>query len=145
MDYEALKDELENDPEDLGYAPLVSSGAHLDLANLLNEPGAGPVSVEVMSKNDFLLAITPVLLRLPGKTAAVQAKWDRILALARAAESFHVNDPRVVNLLDLAVSDGILEQGEVNAMKTKTGSRAEVLFGIGSVVSHSDIANAFLS
>ena len=34
----ALHDELTNDPESMGYAPLLAAGSHNQVAALLNEP-----------------------------------------------------------------------------------------------------------
>jgi hypothetical protein len=142
MDYAALKSELENDPEDLGYAPLLASGSDTLLAELLNEPEFADVEVKRLEKNEFLLAITPALLRVASKTEAIQTKWDRIFNHAQAALSFDVADERIQTLLALAVGDGLLTQEEVDAISTKQGSRAEALFGHRTVVTTDDIAVA---
>jgi hypothetical protein len=145
VDYAALKQEVTADPLGLGYAARVAAGDDAGVAALLNAaagPGAAAVAVQSMARGDFLLAIGGAYLALPNLSAAVQAKWDRILAVIRAADAVTVASPLVQNLLALAVADGVLAQADVDAVKTRTGSRAEVLFGAGTAVSGSDVSYA---
>jgi hypothetical protein len=145
MDYTVLKKELEADPLGLGYAPLLASGNDTGLCALLNSrigPGTGVVSLSSVSRTDFLLACAPAYLVLPTLNAAVQAKWDRILAVIGAADRIDCTDPRVQALLSAAVIDGVLTSDQATAINQRTGSRAEVLLGAGVALTESDVVQA---
>lgn len=145
IDYAALREELENDPEGMGYAQLIEAGAHLALAQLMNSttsPGADTINLGLITKNTFLLGVSPVALTLPQATDAVQKKWDRIIALASAAELVDVSNPNVMGILQLATMEGFITQEQVDAFTKRTGSRAEVIFGAGEAITHESIAIA---
>lgn len=145
IDYEALKDELEQDPKNLGYSALISAGRDLALAALLNAKsgaGAETLSLQVITKGAFLLGISPVGLTLPTKSSADQMKWDRIISFASAADFVDVGNANVAGLLALAIADGLITQQQVDSFTKRVGSRAEVLFGADTVINHEDIAKA---
>lgn len=144
MDHAALKAEIEADPKGLGYAAKVRAGDDAGLAGLLNArtgPGAGPVALASVSRDEFLRALRPAYLKLPTKDDPTQAKWDRILAPINSGGPVTV-DATTVDLLAAAVSDGILTAPEAEAAWHRVGSRAEVLFGAGTVASNTDISFA---
>lgn len=146
MDYQELAAEIANDPEDVGYAQHASSGADTLVAALLNArtgAGAGDVTEPVLAKGDFVLAITPALARIDAlENASLRTVWGRYWEAIQCAETFRVADPRLAGLLDLAVTHGVLTAEERAAVGVRTGSRAEVLWGAGTVVSADDVARA---
>jgi hypothetical protein len=145
MDYTALKNEITNDPLGLGYSIFVTAGNDEAIAAILNMttgPGAATVTASVMPRDDFMLAITPSLISLPGLSATIQSKWDRILAVVRAATSINISQPSIQALLGAAVVDGVLTSEQVAAIGQRTGSRAEVHFGAGTTITNSDISFA---
>jgi hypothetical protein len=145
IDYAVLKTELQTDPRGMDYATPRAAGNDTTLADLLNSPtgaGSGTVTVPSLARNDFLLALAPAYLVLPSLSQALQAKWDRILAVIRAADRIDLANPSVQALLAQAVTDGVLTQAQVNALGQRVGSRAEVLFGAGTVVSIQDVGRA---
>lgn len=146
MDLTALRNELTNDPLQLGYAARLAVADDRGVAELLNDrvgPGAAPIMLDAASKTEFMLGIAPALLALPSKTAAVQQKWDRVLGLLPAiGETVHLSDPTVAGLLAAAAADGVLTQAQIDALVTRLGSRAEVLFGSGVVVRPEDVGAA---
>lgn len=146
IDYATLKSERTADPEGLGYASAEGDTAEAALLNEVRQGAGYVVREETLAHGPFLLAITPVLLRLasPEVSNATRAKWDRILGVINATESFHIADPRVQGLLASAVADGILLQAEVDAIGKRQGSRAEVLFGAGTVAAAADVEYARL-
>ena len=142
MNYTTLKTEIETDPAKLGYEPFVASGNDQAIANLLNTAGSGTIAVPNLDRATFLLNISPAYLALPGVSGVVQSKWDRILDSVRASESVDFTSPYAQSLLGAAVQDGILTQAQVASLNQRTGSRAEVLFGPGTIIQQSDVSMA---
>jgi hypothetical protein len=145
MDYQALKRELETDPKGVGYATPLALGNDTALADLLNAvtgTGSSTIKDASLARSDFLLAIAPAYLTLPNLSQVVQSKWDRILAVISAADRIDIANPSVQALLAQAVSDGVLSQEHVDALGQRAGSRAEVLFGAGTVVGIQDVGFA---
>jgi len=145
IDYELLRSEIDNDPLSLGYASLVARGSDQDIANILNDKegaGKGNVNLEVVDLADFLVGITPALIRLSEKEINIQTKWDRLLGVIKALPVVRMNNT-LKSMLNAAVSDGIMTQPELNAIGVVSGSRAEVLFGKDVNIQHIDVAKAF--
>jgi hypothetical protein len=134
MDYTALKNEIQQGPQ---YA----SKGDADIAGLLNTIGTTNVTLASIDKDTFLLAIAPAYLSLPTLSDALQKKWDRILGVIGSAERITFTST-VSYLLSQAVTDGVLTQDQVSAVNQRPGTRAEVLFGAGTVVTQSDVSFA---
>jgi hypothetical protein len=144
LDRAALKAEIQADPLGIGYGPHAAAQDDAAVAGLLNArtgPGAGTIALDYVSRDDFLKGIRPALLRLPAEDANIQAKWDRILSLIATGPGVTIDDETRA-LLDSAVTDGILTQAEADAVWHRTGSRAEVLFGPGAVVTPAEVSVA---
>jgi hypothetical protein len=116
-------------------------GAVADLLNSTTGPGAATIALSFVSRDDFLKAILPAFLVLPTLPADVQSKWDRILNMINAGAGVTINAP-VQALLAQAVTDGVLTQEEADAVWHRTGSRAEVLGGPGTVVTPDQVSVA---
>lgn len=142
MDYTALKSEINSDPTGIGYSSHVASGDDTGIADLLNAVGAGTIYVTSMERDEFLLAIASAYLTLPSLSSTIQSKWDRILGVIQAATTINISSSSVRTLLSTAVSDGVLQQSVVDSITQRTGSRAEVLFGSGTIISPSDVSFA---
>jgi hypothetical protein len=150
INYDVLKQELTgtiSPPSPLAeeYPPLVEIGDHEGLATILNRKsgaGADTVNLDLMSRSEFLLAITPAYLVLPTLSDELQKKWDRIITVITGAESIHLNDPRIQGIIGVAVADGVLTTQQVSSIGKRTGSRAEVLFGVDTSVTVSDVSTA---
>lgn len=144
IDYDVLKTEVQGNAA-LGLPALAGSGNDLGVAanlNSLTGAGTGIVFVSPMARDDFLLKLAPVYLQLPNMSGVVQQKWDRILGVIRAADVVEVAKPAVQNLLATAVADGVLTWPQASGVAARIGSRAEVLFGAGTVLSQNDISKA---
>ena len=124
---------LEREPDDAGIAELLNARDGL---------GAERVPVASLSRDDFLRAALPMTVALAGKDAAIQAKWDRILAFAQSASSVSVASDSVRNLFMMAKADGLLDDEAITSLTTKVGSRAESLLGVGTSVSAQDVGHA---
>lgn len=145
IDTARLRAELLTDPLGLGYGPLLAQGSDSALAALLNAaagPGAARVTLPSLDRDTFLLGIAPAYLVLPTLPNGLQAKWDRILGVIRAAGSLQTGSPALAGLLDQAVADGVLTGAQLEALTTRIGARAEVLFGAGALVGTRDVSLA---
>lgn len=131
--------ELKTDPLSLGYAALISADNIAALSALLNSrsgQGTGPVAGDTLNAVQFRDLIDPT-------------DAGNMLASATTALVFHVGalDVDVGNPKRQAILNTILSQysatlANVQATYTRTGSRAEVLWGNGTIVSDSDIESA---
>ncbi len=149
MDYTALKSELLTDPAKVGYASYMPAGMPANtaaIANLLNAatgPGAGVVALATIDHDDFVADILPaVLTTLPTLSTALQTKWNTILAQFSTSSEVLLTNATTQTLLSGAVTDGLATQAQVTAWTTRAGSRAEVLFGAGTVAAQSDVMAA---
>jgi hypothetical protein len=140
IDTAQLTAELTTDPAAVGYAAMVASGNDAAIVAALNATSAAVVSSASMTRDDFLTAILPAGLSLATKDAATQAKWDRLIGLACAANTIVVAN--IAGLLQLAVGDGLLTADQAGAVGKRSGSRAEVLFGADTIVSLGDVSFA---
>ena len=139
----ALKAEIQTGPHAAALAPFVASGNDTAIAAFLNsQTGAGAASVNraTIAKPLLMEALIPVVLALSAANPAIQGKWDRFLSMLRSVETFRI--PVINALLQMVVADGLMSQAQVDAIKVQTGSRAELLFGIGTVVSITDVAGS---
>lgn len=141
IDLAALKSEIENDPQGLGYAPLMARGSDADVAVLLNTKRAGanyavfrpdvPLKdvIEAMTSADFT-ALT-----------AVQASRLQLLFYGGYADMTRANTRRIMQ--DLFSGASATTRQGILAVVSREGSRAEKLFGAGTEVHHLQIAAAF--
>jgi hypothetical protein len=144
IDLAALRAEIQGDPRGLDYGPHAvaqDDGAVADLLNSTTGPGAATIALSFVSRDDFLKAILPAFLVIPNLPANIQAKWDRILNMINAGAGVTINAP-VQALLAQAVTDGVLTQEQADAVWHRTGSRAEVLGGPGTVVTPDQVSVA---
>lgn len=125
-----LKTEIQTGPHATTLAPFVAAGndrAIVDFLNDLNGPGAALITLSSIPRQRVLRVFLRVAIDLDAKTAALKSKWDRILPFIHDMEDI----PPVVldEVLTLAVNDGLLTTVKANSIKTRIGSRAEVLWG----------------
>lgn len=136
----ALLDELTNDPAGLGYAGKMAA----EKVALLNAPKAGvtfPVMVpvanvlQILGSAPFRAAALPE----PGRTG-----WLESLANIRALQvGLFPSDPGVSALFTQAVAAGVVtaeEKAQLDALGVRMGSRAEEIFGEGTIISLNDVA-----
>ncbi len=146
IDYSALKNEIATDLKALGYAALVASGNDQGIADLLNATtgsGAATVGLTSLTKDEFVLGFAPAIYtNLSTLSTTKQQQWRDILNIINGATAVDLSTSNVQALLAQGVSDGLITQAEINAVTQKTGSRAEFLFGAGTVISNSDVSFA---
>ncbi len=155
LDYAALKTELTTDPAGLGYTAPIAAGSDAGVADLINSIGSGSaylLQLPSIDKNTFLTLTTPAAVRIgigqtgaDGSTplsAAAIAKWTAVLAQGRAADPGSQINLALIATLGSPVADNVMTSAEFAALTTRQGSRAEVLFGAGTVVTSDDVATA---
>lgn len=151
IDLSALKTEIQTDQLALGYAPFVASGNDGGLAALFNAtsgPGAAQISRTSVTRGAILRGIIPALDQLAlgvdlvdaAIPAATAAKWRNRFDALRASDPEITLDASMVGMLQQLVTDKLMPQPYVDAITKRTGSRAEVLFGAGAVVTPNDIS-----
>lgn len=143
IDYAALKTELQTDPNAYGYAPLIAAGNMQGLADKLNQVRANiSIPRPDVAPDEVLEAIRVSDLR--SATTAVQAAYMQSLLVLPNLRILKGNgtDARVLtNLMDI-LTNGSASETRLRALATRTGSRAEQLFGPGAFLGWTDITTA---
>lgn len=139
MDKQQLKTEFTTDPAGLGYATASTQGK----VDLINQPRATIAIRQRVSNEAILRCLGQVPFRTLGKPT--EAAWKSELDLIRSISDFDVSDPTFNGLMQLGVSQGVLmadEAAYIQSLGTRPGSRAEQLWGAGTVVTLNDGALA---
>lgn len=136
IDLNALKQELLNDPLNLGYSQFVSVRNDLGSHGLINSVGDGAefiVSRGRVSKDHFIEITTSMVINLMValKNGNQEAQFwldvfDRLVA---NSDTINVDDPALSTILSQMVSENLLTSEEMSFIKNRQGSRAEKLFG----------------
>jgi hypothetical protein len=137
MDYVALKAELQNDPQALGYAPFVANGSDQKLANLINAlKQTATVTRNLVPAYEVWEAIVPA--DWAALTSQEKQRVETILAMGMVK----VSGPNTRSAFLAAFGVGTPTRTNLAALQTKIGSRAEELFGEGVGVTNEDVAIA---
>lgn len=153
IDRQALAAEIDADPNAYGYAAHVAANRPGDVAALLNEVRAtitvrraDIASAEIVQAIDVAdytaLGANPTAAAL--STERRYLGWLALLAAAptvRLLNDDGSNTPVVANLLAM-FPNGSGTRTRLTAIASRFGSRAEQLFGTGSVVSATDVGEA---
>jgi hypothetical protein len=145
VDIVALKSEISTDPKAIGYAAQITVENDNGVANLINAlTGAGAVTItlQTMTHDAFAMMIAPAVMALGTATAALNTKWTPLLNLVSGITTVHLT-PTVFGMVNGLVTDALLTAAAVTAGTTRTGSRAEVLWGEGTVIGWRDVAAAY--
>lgn len=140
IDYVALASEINTDPAALGYAAPKQAGNDIAVAVLLNAVGAGvsfQVNREPISSALFIANMDPTEF-----AALTQAQLLRLLIIL-SGDSVDINGANTqTSLLGIFPNPGATKTA-IAALLKRQGSRAEVLFGRGTVITGYDVAHAF--
>jgi hypothetical protein len=147
--YTILLDELINDPENLGYRPLLESGSHASIANIMNEKNIISETFIPLDKlEDYMLTNGTILLveDTAANTGPAQNAAKLILRLLSSRlVGIKTNDPAVQNVLNVLVTENVITEQNIEEINSlvppKKLSRAEVLFGENFYIKHEDIGN----
>lgn len=138
IDIAALKADLSTDPAGLGYAPLIASGDDVGLARLLNDPArGGPIARRWISAAELQGALDAA--EFAAMSATDAAKWQCILLATQDRLPVDTGHLKQQLLAMLPSATRPVSRANLIALQAKQGSRAEVLFGDGSVVQLDDI------
>ena len=145
--HSSLKTEINSDPAGLGYAPFISSGNYGGAAAILNTIRSGVAAdgknysihrddvlpaevIDAISATDFAALTT------------LQSQQLQLLLGMRSIDCTRNNlRTNLVNIFPV----GGGSHAPINNLTSRNGSRAEVLFGIRTIVEASDIAQALAS
>jgi hypothetical protein len=140
IDLTQLKAELVTDPENLGYAGKTAA----EKVALINAALDGITFPSIVPVATILQVIGMSPFRAAALEEPTRTGWLESLANIRSLkEGLIPSDAGVAALLTQAVSDGVLtsqEKAAIDALGVRAGSRAEQLWGAGSVVALNDVA-----
>ena len=136
----ALKAELQNDPQTLGYAALVAANDDVALAHLLNDKTKGG-SVNRVTVTAAELQSCVVAAEYASLTADQKSLWQCIL-LAAADGGVRMSNANIRAQALAVWAGGTTTRTNLGAMQDRAGSRAEALWGEGASVSHSSVSDA---
>lgn len=136
-----LKAELDTDPKALGYAAHVTSGSTAALARMLNEVGLSGESIDVesVSVDDAKHALDYV------EVGSLTADKRGELAILLSGVRLKVKNANVRNAFADIFAGGSNSRAALIALQDRSAARAEVLFGMDVVVTHSTVAKALAS
>lgn len=148
-----LAEELAADPLSLGYAPLLTVADDSAVAALLNaRTGAGTDTLTLarLPRNEWLAGTVSVAVRVEigvgtdaqPLDAVARAKWRAVIEQARASDPGSLINLGLLSILGDPVSDRVMAQGELDALTTRIGSRAEVLWGAGTIITPDQVGAA---
>lgn len=136
---DALRSELQLDPERIGYAPAVAAADHNTLFALINMTRSG---------GGFQVDRDPVVPdRLFGEIEPADFEAMTVTELARLQVLMTLPAIDLADVSTRAIVDGLFATGAVTRQKVailqkREGSRAEVLWGKGFIVTLNQIAQA---
>jgi len=146
IDYAALKTEIQTDPNAYGYAGPLASRTDWQVAALLNQARSGismprpdvtPLEIlEAIRVTDFVPS--PNVLYASWLESLTQFPSVRIL-------KDNGTDTRVMTNLMTILANGSQSETRLRALASRAGSRAEQLFGVGTVIADGDIGRALAS
>jgi hypothetical protein len=151
-----LKTELTTDPLAYGYAQAVDSDAKAALLNKLRDGTDGKAAISVKeSAIDVQKVLEAIDVRdfVGDNATAGNAGTGLSRAWFESVTQYPtlrlLNDDgsntRVLANLKRVLNDTNLSQTRLTALAARVGSRAEQLFGIGTVLSGNDVQSALLS
>lgn len=149
VNLQQLKTELNTDPQTYGYAPLIAAQDYGGLADLLNKKRDGTDGkprIDIPRPD-----ITPLELFLAidvrdfgGAPGTLGGAWFQ--SIMRLTAIPLLNSDGSTSLikagLDQYLQDGRGSQTRLNALAKRIGSRAEQLFGFGTVITPTNVRDA---
>ncbi|MFL6141664.1 MAG: hypothetical protein ACJ72N_07315 [Labedaea sp.] len=132
-----LTAELNGDPAALGYAVLVATGDDAGVAAILNAPTATNVFRNNIGVHEVVAAIAPA--DFAALTVLQVAKLQLLFTGTTTIDATSAN----TRALFVGIFAGMATSAaSLTALASRPGSRAEVLFGTGTVVTASDVSLA---
>ena len=145
MDLAALATELATDPLKLSYAPYVAKANDWAVAKLLNAtegPGVGDVPAGLIDGSQLLRALDPDdFVKL---TADQCAQLSLLFAIGKTGQSgIDLSNDETFAIFTKLLSQSMpTTAGNLSTLRTRKGSRAEVLFGAGTTITAEQVGGA---
>lgn len=140
---QALHDEIEADPEGLGYKDGAAWKGDQEIADLLNAltgPGAATIMRKLIEPREIFDSIPYA--EYEAYSAAKREYLDTMLELVGGTGLVDANDAVVYANLLAVFPAGSDARANIVAKIQRTGSRAEVLWGEGTTVSVSQVGHS---
>lgn len=141
MDYQSLRDEITNDPAQLGYAALLSSGSDAGIPGALNALGSARLSLGIVTKSYFLAQFAAQIMAILSDSN-LSTQFAPLLSLLNLTDTIDYSLPFVQQALGGMIGIAGLTTDGLTALMTRPCSRAETLFGAHTLISASDVAQA---
>jgi len=152
INYAALKTELQTDPQTYGYAAALAAGEPETVAALLNKVRNGTDGEAAITINRTTISPTEVLRVITvgdfrANLTNMAASWFESVTqygTLQLRDAQGASTPTRDNFIAL-FSNGSATLTRLAALETRNGSRAEQLYGEGTVITPQDIATAMRS
>lgn len=135
----ALRTELLTDPRSLGYSTAVTQGDHNTLVDLINRSAASH-SVSMGTVTSINLQQVVVASEYAVLSGGQRDLWNAVLTAATGGVP--ISNAAIRAQVAVVWSAGTTTRANLLALDTRTGTRAEVLFGEGMRVTSTDIQKA---
>lgn len=135
----ALRNELRNDPLSLGYGPAIASGDQntlFSLVNMIRRGGAFQVDRDPVRPEVLFSEVTPE--DFAAMTTTELARLQVLMVLPQ----IDLADGSTKTIVDSLFANGAVTRQNVTILKQRDGSRAEVLWGKGIIVTVNQIDQA---
>lgn len=136
IDLSLLRQEIENDPINLGYSSFLAIRNDFTITSMLNEVRQDSdhvVSRGRISKDLFLDITAPIVFRImqlahlgDSQASFWLSVFDRLVA---NSDNINTEDPNFITLLDQMMDDSVLTQQDKDLIISRQGARSEKLFG----------------
>jgi hypothetical protein len=138
LDLEQLKTEILNDPKNLGYAALRLHGSHAGIANAINLVGKSGEQIDPQFLDPWRAqeAVDPI--EFAALTQPMRDLWRILLQF----EQMPMKSIAVRTQIAAIWAAGTQTRNRIVTLQKRSASRAEVLFGEGTFVTHEQIAEA---
>lgn len=136
-----LHTELHSDPQSLGYAAMLATPDYVGLANLLNQTGS-TAAYNVYVNNITISQIVGAIAStdFANLTALQAAKIQLLFSGSPLVDATNANTRASFAAIFTGMSTATTNA--LTALAQRYGSRAEVLFGTGTVLQVSDVVAA---
>jgi hypothetical protein len=135
INYTTLRNEVETDPNNYGFAALRANGNDTQIISLLNQVRANiAITVSSMEFNAFMRAMMSQLATL----STAQGTQMQIIGLGGLV---YLGDSATRTYLE-GVYSAVGPKAQLQALYTRQGSRAEQLFGENTILTLDDLVIA---
>lgn len=137
---QTLRDEIDNDPQSLGY----SGKTNFQIAQILNTVGLSGETVDVpfVTTGEIQGAVVGSEYLL--LTAPQRDLWDAVLSAANTSRGVPIDNTNIRGQILDTWDPGTATRSNLAALQTRSASRAEVLFGAGTIITDNDVEEALL-